>query len=69
MRFLMCLMLSAAPLLSLASEPTFEGLLTPLPVGFSQLRILTPEIIELTLITTKKPDPARVEGVPDPPAR
>src|SRR5882724_11365448 len=30
-------------------------------VGSYQLRILTPNILELTLITTKKPDPARVE--------
>src|ERR1051325_1861021 len=31
------------------------------PVGACQLRLLAPDLLELTLITTKKPDPARVE--------
>jgi hypothetical protein len=30
------------------------------PVGSSQLRIITPLLLELTMITTKPPDPARV---------
>jgi hypothetical protein len=34
--------------------------LTMPPVGAHQLRIISPELIELTLITTKKPDPATV---------
>jgi Glycosyl hydrolase family 9/Cellulase N-terminal ig-like domain len=31
------------------------------PVGAYQLRILTPAVLELTLVTTKRPDPARPE--------
>jgi hypothetical protein len=31
------------------------------PVGAHQLRIISPDLIELTLITTKKPDPAPVK--------
>src|SRR5438445_11814562 len=30
-------------------------------VGANQLRVLAPRLLELTLVTTKKPDPARVE--------
>src|SRR5262245_5745438 len=30
------------------------------PVGAHQLRIVAPDILELTLITTKPPDPARI---------
>jgi hypothetical protein len=30
-------------------------------VGSSELRIIAPTVLELTLVTTKKPDPARVE--------
>jgi len=37
-----------------------ENLLGPLPVGSQQLRILTPTLLELTLVTTKAPDPATV---------
>src|SRR5438309_1939794 len=35
-------------------------LLMPRP-GAYQLRVLSPTVLELTLITTKPPDPARVE--------
>src|SRR5438128_10562184 len=33
--------------------------LTLPPVGARQLRILSPSVLELTLVTTKPPDPAR----------
>src|SRR5215471_20691201 len=62
MHFLIVTLLGLAPCLCLAIEPmTGEGLLGPLPIGFSQLRVLTPEMLELTLVTTKKPDTARVD--------
>src|SRR5690242_12673334 len=32
------------------------------PVGSYQLRVLAPTILELTLVTTKKPDSAQVEA-------
>src|SRR5437867_11858911 len=41
----------------LPEEPTLE-----LPmVGTSQLRVLSPTVLEVTLISTKAPDPAPVE--------
>src|ERR1051325_4869750 len=42
---------------NLGNEASFQ-----LPqVGLSQLQILAPKLLELTLITTKKPAPARTE--------
>ena len=51
---------AAAILLSLGSRSNFAAELNPLampPIGHSQLRILSPAILELTLIATKAPDP------------
>jgi len=60
MRFLICFVFALSSSLCPASGPTGEeGLLGPLPVGFSQLRVISPDVLELTLVTTKKPDPAR----------
>src|SRR6266446_8232755 len=60
LRFLL-LLLASGPLraadLPLPEEPTLE-----LPmVGTSQLRVLSPIVLEVTFITTKAPDPASVE--------
>ena len=40
--------------------PFDDYLLGPPPVGFQRLRIVTPTLLELTVITTKAPDPADV---------
>src|SRR5215471_16090612 len=62
MPFLIACLLGLAPCLCFAIEPmTDQGLLGRLPVGFSQLRVLTPEVLELTLVTTKNPDSARLD--------
>src|SRR6185436_8027345 len=42
------------------NAPTENPLLMP-PVGWNELRIVSPTVLELTLITTKQPDPAPVE--------
>ena len=76
--FLAWLLSTAAPGLLLASDDLRLDDDQPLrmpPVGSYQLRVLSPTMLELTLITTKPPDPAPVaqwnfvEGgasVPDP---
>lgn len=47
---------SAADLGRLDNPPLFLP-----PVGFNELRVLTPRLLELTLLTTKPPPPAPVE--------
>ncbi|MGN6555848.1 MAG: glycoside hydrolase family 9 protein [Verrucomicrobiota bacterium] len=48
--------------IALAEEILFDAAPLTLPViGAHQLRLLAPNVLELTLITTKKPDPATVE--------
>jgi hypothetical protein len=42
-------------------EAAGENPLLMPPVGWNQLRIISPTVLELTLITTKRPDPAPVE--------
>ncbi len=55
---LLCLLLAtSAPAATLYPEP--DPLRLP-EVGSSQLQILAPTLLELTLVTTKKPAPARV---------
>src|SRR6185369_6883705 len=44
--------------LKLPDEPTLQ---LPRPGAF-QLRVLSPTILEMTLVTTKQPDPAPVSG-------
>ena len=49
MRSFICFVAALIPCLCPATEPTAnEGLLSPLPVGFSQLRVITPDLLELT---------------------
>ena len=44
------------------AEPPPEAELWPLPaVGWNELRIVSPSVLELTLVTTKPPDPAPVQ--------
>src|ERR1041385_7570486 len=62
MRFLICLTSALVLCSCVAAGPADEeDLLGPLPVGFCKLRIISPDVLELTLVTTKKPDPARPE--------
>src|ERR1700747_199488 len=62
MRVPICIIFALASCLCQATVPTGEdGFLGPLPVGFSELRAISPDILELMLVTTKKPEPARVE--------
>src|SRR5262249_51663184 len=51
------LTISVSAAFDVAAEAPLE---LPKP-GFHQLRVLTPSLLELTLVTAKKPDPARVE--------
>src|SRR5437762_2103570 len=53
--------LSVLPAVAIDAEVQDEQWLTMPAPGFHELRVLTPRLVELTLITTKKPDPARLE--------
>src|SRR5258707_15608530 len=55
--FVLCISTVLADGLVMPEEPALE---LPVP-GAYQLRILSPSILELTLITAKAPDPAPVE--------
>src|SRR5258708_318465 len=60
MRFLICFVFALSSSLCSASGPTGkEGFLGRLQVVFSELRVISPVVLELTLVTAKKPDPAR----------
>jgi len=63
---MLCIILIALALFGLEAfgadvELTDEQPLALPPVGAHQLRIITPKVLELSLITTKKPAPAPVE--------
>src|SRR5712671_3925853 len=61
--FRRCLEFGVWSLLAVAAGPdlswTDDRPLALPPVGAHQLRVLSPTILELTLVTTKLPDPAR----------
>src|SRR5438477_13149365 len=61
-RFLGLFLIALSTLQGLSDEMISDGQPLKLPrPGAYQLRVLSPTILELTLITTKKPDPAPVD--------